>query len=350
MTPTPTVVELRRESERSRAELSDTVENLRHKITDTAEDIRQRVSPERIKGEVSDYVSEKGRHWFDALKQHAMDNPMQTLAAGTAIAVPAFKMIRSVPLPLLMIGAGLALTSSRVRGAVSDKVSEALTAPDGGNAIDAGTGIARDGWQSARNRAEEAADQTRRGLHDAQDAVSHKIAEVGDSATQMAGEAKNRAVAYGAAAKEALGATASTAGEAAKDALETTRASVAATFGRTRSSAESLVGNNAALVGGIGLAIGALIAASLPSTRIEGDAMGSASDALRGSAAETVNEKFDEVTTAAMSAAESAAGKISDAALGSDVSHASAKAAEGLRTITDEAITTAFEPTQSDHR
>src|SRR5262245_47812794 len=98
------VAELRRESERTRAELTNTVETLRYKITDTAEDIRQKVSPAHIKAEVSDYVAEKGRHWFDTLKQQAMDNPMQALAAGTAVAVPAFKIVRSVPLPLLMIG------------------------------------------------------------------------------------------------------------------------------------------------------------------------------------------------------------------------------------------------------
>ena len=91
------VADLRRESERTRAELSQTVETLKTKITDTAADIRHKVSPENIKAEVSDYVAEKGRHWLDNLKQQAMDNPMQTLAAGTAIAVPAFKMIRSVP-------------------------------------------------------------------------------------------------------------------------------------------------------------------------------------------------------------------------------------------------------------
>jgi hypothetical protein len=56
------VAELRRESERTRAELTNTVETLRDKITDTAEDIRQKVSPAHIKAEVSDYVTEKGRH------------------------------------------------------------------------------------------------------------------------------------------------------------------------------------------------------------------------------------------------------------------------------------------------
>ena len=40
---------------------------------------------------------------------------MQTVAAGTAVAVPLLRLARGVPLPLLMIGAGLVLTSKTAR-------------------------------------------------------------------------------------------------------------------------------------------------------------------------------------------------------------------------------------------
>jgi hypothetical protein len=342
------VAELRRESERSRAELTNTVESLRARITDTAEDIRQKVSPEHIKAEVSDYVAAKGRHWLDTLRQQAMDNPMQALAAGTAVAVPAFKIIRGVPLPLLMIGAGLALSSSRVRAAVSDSVSQLLAPSGGGDAIDEATGAARDGWQQAKIRAEDAADQTRRALHDAQDTVSGKIAQVGGGAMQLADDMKTRAANYGTAAKDAVGSKAAAATVATKDTLEAARAKAAETYDAGRSSAEAFVRDNAALVGGIGLAIGALIAASLPSTRAEAQAMGDISDELRAKAAEAASGKFDEVRTAGMSAAASAAGKVADAALGA-ADRATEAAAEKLKTVADETITTAFEPSQTDH-
>src|SRR6267154_2535540 len=79
------VEELRRESERSRAELAATVDLLRERISDTAEDIRHKVSPQHIKSEVSDYISHKTQSWVVALKQQAMENPMQAIAAGTAL-------------------------------------------------------------------------------------------------------------------------------------------------------------------------------------------------------------------------------------------------------------------------
>ena len=112
---TQSVEELRREFERNREQLTRTVDQLRLQITDTAADIQNKVSPQHIKSEVSDFISSKTASWINSLKQHAKENPMQAIAAGTAIAVPVMRMVRGFPLPLLMIGAGLALSSKNVR-------------------------------------------------------------------------------------------------------------------------------------------------------------------------------------------------------------------------------------------
>ena len=123
---TRSVEELRRDSEQSRAQLAATVDRLREQIADTAEDIRYKVSPENIKAEVSGFISHKTHGWMDALKQQAMDNPMQAIAAGTAIAVPAIRLARGFPLPLLMIGAGLALSSKTVRDRAAEAASPGI--------------------------------------------------------------------------------------------------------------------------------------------------------------------------------------------------------------------------------
>jgi ElaB/YqjD/DUF883 family membrane-anchored ribosome-binding protein len=275
---------------------------------------------------------------------------MQTLAAGTAVAVPAFKIMRSVPLPLLMIGAGLALTSPRVRGAVADKVSDAMRTSDGSNVVDESARFARDQWQSARSRAEGA-------INDARSTVTAAVADVRETSEHMAGAARQSAAELGAAASEHLGSATdaisskvNAASEAAKDAFEATKAKAAETFNATRASAENVVRDNAVWVGGLGLAIGALIAASLPSTRAEQATMGDTSDALRRKASEAASEKFDEVKVAAMSAAESAAERISQAGIGSTLSRAAGQATEKLKTVAEDTITTAFEPSQTDHR
>jgi hypothetical protein len=118
----------------------------------------------------------------------------------------------------------------------------------------------------------------------------------------------------------------------------------------SRASAENMVRDNAALVGGLGLAIGALIAASLPSTRAERDTLGPTSDALRKTAADAASENFESVKKAAMSATEQAAEKLSEAGVGSKIGRTTEEGAERLKTVADDAITTAFEPSQTDHR
>lgn len=126
---TRSVEELRRQSERSRAELSTTLDLLSTRITDTAEDLRHKVSPQHVKAEVSDFIGNTTRGWLDGLKRQAMNNPMQAVAAGSAIAVPLLRLARGFPLPLLIIGAGLALTSKTVResalGAAAPAVDKA---------------------------------------------------------------------------------------------------------------------------------------------------------------------------------------------------------------------------------
>ena len=342
------VAELRRESERTRAELSQTVDTLKSKITDTAEDIRHKVSPAHIKAEVSSYVADKSRTWLDSLKQQAMDNPMQALAAGTAIAVPAFKIIRSVPLPLLMIGAGLALASPKVRGAVTDKVSEGLKASGAPELIDEAKDKARETWQSVTSQAESK-------MEDARSAVTSATAETRETAATMADDARKRAADLREGARgtlssvqENVNSTLNSVSDAAKDAFETARIRATETASKASANAANVVRDNAALVGGIGLAIGALIAASLPATRTERDTLGPVGDALRKRAAGAASEKFDQIKETAMSAADQATERFADAS--ERMSRTAEETTEKLKTVADDAITTAFEPSQTENR
>jgi hypothetical protein len=82
MKMTHSVEDLRRESERNRAELTASVDRLKQGITDTTQDIRKMVSPQHIKSEVSGYVSDKAQSLIDGLKQQAIENPMRA-ANGT---------------------------------------------------------------------------------------------------------------------------------------------------------------------------------------------------------------------------------------------------------------------------
>jgi hypothetical protein len=52
--------QIKRETEQTRAGLTNTVEQLKSSVAETASDIRHRISPDVIKAEVSDYIRSRG--------------------------------------------------------------------------------------------------------------------------------------------------------------------------------------------------------------------------------------------------------------------------------------------------
>src|SRR6185295_8105412 len=93
-----------------------TVEQLRTQVEDTATDIKERLSPDAIKTEVKQYVRDSRDQLWNNLEQKARDNPLQAVAVGAALAYPALKMMRAMPAPLLLVGAGLLLSRTTGNG------------------------------------------------------------------------------------------------------------------------------------------------------------------------------------------------------------------------------------------
>ena len=218
-----------------------TVETLRERIGETT-------SPEHIKAEVKTYISHKTSGWLDQLKQQAMENPLQALAAGTAAALPLLRLARAVPLPMMLIGAGVALSSSKVRNRASELLGPHLeTVKDySGQIIDKARSAASD----AQDATSDLAERTKQSVQEARDAAASKFEEMRGRATdaaanlqphidhivQRASEVKDKASDFTATAPDAAGA---------------------------------FVKDNAVLIGGLGLVIGAVIAASLSPTEVE---------------------------------------------------------------------------------
>ncbi|MGX4803077.1 DUF3618 domain-containing protein [Bradyrhizobium guangdongense] len=316
---TRSVEELRRESERTRAELATTVSLLKEQISDTADDIRHKVSPRHIKSEVTEYVSQKTQSWVDGLKQQIMDNPMRAVAAGAAVGFPLLRLVRGTPLPLLMIGAGLALTSKTVRdraadvtGPVMDKAEQMLG--DVTEVARAMHGEARETLSSAQSRAAGSA-------ADAQDKAAGLASDLRASAAQAANFASEKL-------KSSM--------DAAKDAAA-----------NAPEQARQTIGDNAALIGGVGIAIGAIIAAALPETKAEAKVMGGASDGMRQAAAAAAQSGFEAVKNATTSAADAATQKVAEADLGSHASRMTQNMADTLKEAAEDVVKAAFSPSQT---
>jgi len=112
-TANPSLQELRRETEQTRAGLTQTVEQLKTSVSDTASDLRQRISPEAIKAEVAGYVRSRGERMIEDITAAARRNPMQALAVGASVAYPLLRLARAIPLPVLMVGAGVFFANSK---------------------------------------------------------------------------------------------------------------------------------------------------------------------------------------------------------------------------------------------
>ena len=336
---TRSVEEIRRESEQSRAQLAATVDRLKEQIADTAEDIRHKVSPEHIKAEVSGYISNKTQSWLDTLKQQAMDNPMQAIAAGTAIAVPALRLARGFPLPLLMIGAGLALTSKTIRDRAAEAAEPALEKVR--EVFDETAERAQslgDGMKKAMTHAERQAAEAQRTAGGMADAASGIAADLKDRGTDAADTV---------ASKVRSGMDA--ASEMARERMEQVRATAKNAATAAPATASKVIRDNAALIGGLGVAIGAILAASLPSTRTEAEVVGKATDGVKRAAGAAVQSGFEAAKDVAFSAAEAAAKSVSDADLGKHASRITEGVAERLKEVTDDVVTTAFDPSQNQH-
>ena len=134
------LTDLKREAERSRAELAETVDQLRSRVSDTVTDFRERASPDSMKAEISDYFRTKA----DALMDRARENPLQTAAIGIGVGYPLLKVARSIPAPILMVGAGLYLLGTSSGQKFADTVSKKVSAAADGvsDSLSAGVDVA----------------------------------------------------------------------------------------------------------------------------------------------------------------------------------------------------------------
>ena len=169
-TANPSLRELKRETEETRVGLTQTVEQLRSSVAETASDLRRRISPEAIKAEISGYVRSRGERLMEDITSAARRNPMQAVAVGASVAYPLLRLVRAIPLPVLMVGAGLFFAGSKTGQSVTQKASDL---------------------------ASDLSDEVRRRSHDLSDQVGASITAAKDIAVGAVGQA-NEAIAAGA--------------------------------------------------------------------------------------------------------------------------------------------------------
>jgi hypothetical protein len=390
MTDTRSLQQIKRETEQTRAGLTDTVEQLRTTVADTASDIRHRISPEHIKAEVSDYIRSRGEQFLDDITAAARRNPLQAAAIGVSVAYPLLRMARAIPLPVLMVGAGLFFAGSKTGQAASQKAMDMASdlsdevqrrAHDVRDQVAASTAnataYASENLERLRNTvsgataqvsqvADEVNETTNRlgmrlasgadSMKDKADGLKDKAASLGASAADQANDLKDRTVrAVGSAASSlqdiasdatsAARRAAGTAADAGLSAMKTARDTASDLSGRAGKTVLETIEQNPLVVAGVGLLIGGLIASALPRSDLEDGLIGGASAAVkkRAQAAasqglETAKDVVGDVYDKAVRQAESEG--LSPDALG----NAAQELGQRVRRVAESAVTTAFEP------
>ena len=301
------VQELTRKSEVTREAFVHTVGQLKEEVNETIEDIKARVSPSNVKAEIKRYVREESSDLLSTMERKARENPLQAVAIGAGLAYPLWGVLRSIPVPLLLIGGGVWLSKqspNRIKATVAKGAS----------------GAAR----SARAAEDSLAD----GVESVTQAVSDTTNEIKGAAEEAVAAFKTEAV----------------------DAVETVsnkaahlgQAGVSAAY-QARTAFDEIIERNPLLVGGIALAIGAFVAASLPGTEMEDKLFGERSDDIKNKASQAVAEGVER----AKGAAADAVGEISAAAAREGLnSEALSKSVEGataaVKAVVDKGVTTAL--------
>jgi hypothetical protein len=383
MADTRSLQQIKRETEQTRAGLTDTVEQLRVSVADTASDIRQRISPEAIKAEVSGYIKSRGEALLDDMTAAARRNPMQALAIGTSVAYPLLRMARGIPLPVLMIGAGLFFAGSKTGQAASQKAMD--MASDLSDEVQRRTHDVRDQVaeqaaaakafasdnldrlrdkvSSSTERVSQAADQVNDAANQAgatlassADSLKDKAAALGASAADQASDLKDRTLRAASSATSTLqdlasDATASarrmagSAADAGLSAAKTARDTASDLTGRAGKTFLETIEQNPLLVAGVGLLVGGLIASALPRSDIENGLIGGASNSVKRRAQAAASQGIDTAKDVAGDVYDKAVRQAEAEGLTPDaLGDAAQDIGQRVRRVAESAVTTAFDP------
>src|SRR5450631_1435469 len=381
-TDTRSLQQIKRETEQTRAGLTDTVEQLKTSVAETASDMRHRMSPENIKAEVSGYIKSRGEQLLNDVTSAARRNPMQAVAVGASVAYPLLRLARAIPLPVLMVGAGLFFAGSKTGEAASQKASD-VAADLSGDVVRRARELAdqvQDTASAARTYASEQFDRVSSAIAGGTDQVRGVADAAGAAVASNSQSIKDRAAAAGATlseranslkddglrlagsaattvqdiASDATAAARSTAGTVADtgmDAARTLRSKASDASDQARKTIFQTIEQNPLLVAGVGLLFGGLIASALPRSEFEDDLVGDTSDAAKRRAQTAASQGFDAAKGAVGEVYNETARQAEAEGLTADgIGKAAQDISQRVRRVAEAAVTTAFEPSKQDHQ
>lgn len=224
MTQVNEIDHLEEDAQRTREQLSNTVDTLRGRITNA-------VSPTAVTRDLQSFLVKK-----------AKENPLQAAGLAAGLAFPLSKLLANIPAPILLVGAGIALSKTNVSDVVAGQIS----------------GAKSEGRTGAQNMAQRTSN-----------AASAAIGSVTETVDDIR--------------------------SSASDALDTASESLASTAQDISDTFQQYP----LVLGVIGLAVGALIGGAVPVSRVEQSVFGEISDDIKQQASSLASEGLEAAKDAA---------------------------------------------------
>jgi hypothetical protein len=286
--------ELEREAEHTRADLIHTVDELHNKV-----------SPRAIKEEMKAYARDTGNELIHTLARKTRENPLQTVAVAAGLAYPAWRFLINIPAPILLVGAGLALTqfgasahaipgrdaNARNRQSRGDGDREQLTNSLKRTVQDASSSLSH-AAEGLKEKVMDATEQAKSGVSSGLEAVRSRAAAAISDTTETARAAASDTMT---GATEAVSAVY----RSGIDAASNTGDQLSENLRQSRDSLFETIESHPFLVGGVGLLIGAVIASALPVSQAENNLFGDTSDDFKKRARDMASEGLEVAKTAA---------------------------------------------------
>jgi hypothetical protein len=257
--------QLEREADATRRQLATTLDNLADNLT-----------PGRILDEVLAYSRNGGASFVKGLGNAASTNPLPTLLIGVGAA-----MLLSGKGRLDSIPRGLGNLFHRSNGHEAKSPGRESSTGGLGDTVTDATRSAAAGIKAAASSVRDTAAET--------------AERIGESASNTIAAVRDSAVGLGESVGEFTETTLNAAGEEATHLREQARRLTE----DLRDRASSLAEEQPLIVGVAGIALGAILAAALPRTRIEDELMGATSDTIKETAGQIAAEQIDKISSEA---------------------------------------------------